>query len=476
MSSHHRVSVLCACLAFAACASADKQDLDAVSSARVVPTLPREGIPEPAEAPRTASNAADPAGKDQDVPDLEGEDFEQGFCMDDIYARYLLRHAPESTQEEAKLAGRRPRSRRARRQKARAMAAVRDLAAFSYARDKMNGRVPSYFGAIPIVSNKQVDFWVQYYKTVGRQQFMRWLIRGESVRPMVQPVLAEHGIPDEFFYLAMIESGFSNNAKSHARATGTWQFMQATARLYGLKIDHWVDERRDPVKSSIAAAAYLRDLYADLGDWHLAMAAYNAGPGKIRQAIKRSGKKDFWELAETNYLAEETRQYVPKVLAAIMLAKDAKRQGFEVQPNPADALPEAEVLVKYPVRIEELATKLGIPTRSLIAWNPELIREITPPLKTGYAMRLPPNYAMAWPEVEKQLTAIQVTDVQMHVIRQGDTLSRIARRYKIAVRQILALNPGLASTSLKLGRAIAIPVPGIVVKKRPVEQAQAEVR
>ena len=261
----------------------------------------------------------------------------------------------------------------------------------------------------------------------------------------------------------MVESGFKNAAYSRKKATGTWQFMGGTARRYGLKMDTWVDERRDPVKSSIAAANLLKALYQEFGDWYLAMAAYNAGPGKVHRAIRAGGSKDFWVLAKNKKLPKETMSYVPKVLAAILLAAEPKAYGFNCQPNPVDDIPNTEVIVKRPVRLDELAKAFGIPTKVLRQWNPELIRDVTPPVRGGgYPLRLTSAYANRFPEVERKLSLIEITDVQMHTVRKGDTLQRIARLYKVDVKKIQNLNPDLTPRSLKIGRQVAVPVPGVV--------------
>lgn len=325
----------------------------------------------------------------------------------------------------------------------------------------MNGQISPYFGSIPVVVNNRVDYWVQYFKTSGRKEFLKWLIRGEGLKDKVKPILHDGGVPIEFYYLAMVESGFNTGAKSRARATGTWQFMRGTAQLYGLKVNHWVDERLDPVKSTIAAANYLRDLYAELGDWYLAMAAYNAGPGKIRSAIRRAGTRDFWQLAESRHIARETANYVPKVLAAVLLASDPKGHGFDFQTDTAKALPDAEVLVTKPVQLAEIASKLGTTKKQISLWNPELIRSITPPGRKGYKLRLPLALAEKWENIQNDLATVELTDVQTHTIRKGETLSRLARQYKVRVRDIRAVNPELSAERLKPGKTLAIPVPGI---------------
>lgn len=439
-------------------------------------SLPKEANVEPAKKSSTATTAApalkltaasmlaaepttgeddDPLGLESpdEEPDLSAEDFAEGFCTDDVYATYLTSkyHAehPHKYSPSAK-------------RSAKTSLRSKDLEALSYAKKRMSGATTPYYGAIPVAVNQHVDFWIQYFKSSGRREFMRWLVRGESVKPLVQPILQESGIPIEFFYLAMVESGFSNGARSHKRATGTWQFMRGTAELYGLRINHWVDERRDPIKSTLAAAAYLRDLYQEFGDWHLAMAAYNSGPTKVRRAIRRTGTRDFWKLVEARELSKETSNYVPKVLAAILLAAEAKRHGFDFKANPIDSLPETEVIVKHPVRLDELAKELGVPVRMLHAWNPELIKDLVPPSKNGYSLRLSSPYAALFPQIEQRLTMVEVSDVHMHTVRQGDTLSRIAKRYNVGVKQILSVNPELKASQLRIGRAIAVPVPGVI--------------
>jgi membrane-bound lytic murein transglycosylase D len=391
--------------------------------------------------------------------DLDPVDLEQNFCRDDVYARYLTERYKEANPLSKKL--KRYKSRVSRKRVRR----QHEYDALHYANIEMNGPVAPYFGALPIVVNEQVEFWINYYKKRGRRSFLRWLVRGESVKDIVFPVLQEQGVPLELFYLAMIESGFNNGAYSRAAATGTWQFMRGTAKLYGMKINHWVDERRDPVKSTLAAATFLKDLYAQLGDWYLAMAAYNAGPGRVRRAIRKTGSRDFWKLAKTSHLHRETSNYVPKVLAAILLASDPVEHGFVISSNPMHRMPETSVHLKKPVMLSEVASELGIPLKTLRRWNPEITRDITPPSKEGYRLRMNTAFAERFAEIEPNLSVIEVTEVHMHKVRSGDTLSQIARRYKVRIGQILQINPKLRARALRIGKQIAIPVPGVITKK-----------
>lgn len=374
--------------------------------------------------------------------------LEEGFCYDDIYASYLRKEF---------LAQEKPKTKKSK---------SRETESLFYARRSMLGPMPPYFGALPVIANHEVEFWMSYFKTRGRNTFMKWLVRAEAHREIVDPILKAEGMPPELVYLAMVESGFSNTAASNKRATGTWQFMSGTARLYDLKINHWVDERRDPVKSTLAAARYLRDLYTQFGDWYLAMAAYNAGPGKVKGAIRKAKSRDFWDLIRTPYLRLETKHYVPKVLAALNLATHPKQHGFDYVPDPNDITPKTSVAIDNPVAIPELARHLEIPVKLVKKWNPELNQEITPPTRTNpYSLRLPQSFIERFNEIKAKLSIIEVTDVLMHKIRAGETLAQIARRYKVRIQEIQKMNPRLHAKALRIGKEIAIPVPGVITRR-----------
>jgi len=182
---------------------------------------------------------------------------------------------------------------------------------------------------LPLALNDKVEHFITLFQTKGRATFAGWLQRSTRYLPMMHEVLRREGLPEELVYLAMIESGFRLHARSIASAVGPWQFMPATGRRYSLRIDQWVDERRDPVKATVAAAMYLKDLYGMFnGDWHLATAGYNAGENKIMRAMDKYDTSDFWELSKGSYLKRETKEYVPKLLAAAIIAKDPAKYGF----------------------------------------------------------------------------------------------------------------------------------------------------
>jgi membrane-bound lytic murein transglycosylase D len=394
------------------------------------------------------------ASEDQVLEDRE-------FCKDNIYAqylknKYLAEHSKAQNPEKAFKPTRRSR----RRVATRSPYDQREVEALYFARSRLVGETVPYFGAIPVVTNPRVEHWVRFFKNNGRNAFLRWLVRGESVRDVVVPILKAEGMPPEFIFLSMVESGFSNSAYSRARATGPWQFMPGTAKLYGLKMNAWMDERRDPAKSTQAAARLLRDLYEEFGDWYLAMAAYNAGPGRLRSAIRKAGTKDFWGLANSPYLPVETKNYVPKVLAALMLSSNPVGHGFEVIGDPLDVLPSTLVQVKKPVALRELALKLNIPERLLRHWNPELVNGLTPPMKAGapYYLRVSNEVEKKWTEVSEQIAYLNIKDVMMHRVRRGDTIGSISTRYRVDQQQLLNFNPGLKPGRLKVGSEVAVPL------------------
>lgn len=180
----------------------------------------------------------------------------------------------------------------------------------------------------PITINSRVEFWIDYFTGKGRPHFERYLERSEYFIPYIAPLLKQNGMPEDLVYLAMIESGFNNHARSQAKAVGPWQFMAATGKRYGLGVNWWVDERRDIHKSTLAAVGYLRDLYLIYGSWELAAASYNAGEAKIARGVRRYATKDFWVLSRHRFLRPETRDYVPKIIAAAILAKNREQFGF----------------------------------------------------------------------------------------------------------------------------------------------------
>lgn len=238
--------------------------------------------------------------------------------------------------------------------------------------------------------NDRVLKWMRRFLTTDRTTFEVFLSRGGAFSDLILDKLHERGMPDEVLYLAMIESGFSTRATSQVGAGGVWQFMSPTAKQYGLRVDRWVDERRDPVKATDAALDYLQWLYERYDSWYLAAAAYNAGYGRVDRIVKRyaDGKKGdediYWEIIE--HLPRETRDYVPKMLAATALAQEAERYGFEVRPH--EAYEYERVWVPGGTSLASVAKEVGIQVALLKELNPHLIRSVTPP-GTSYGLRVP---------------------------------------------------------------------------------------
>ena len=243
---------------------------------------------------------------------------------------------------------------------------------------------------LPVQVNHRVERWIRRFLTTGRADFEHYLAREGLYGGMIRDRLRSRDMPEGLLYLAMIESGFSPWATSPVLASGVWQFMGPTARAYGLRVDQWVDERRDPLRATDAALDYLDELYQEFGSWHLAAAAYNAGPGRVAQALSRvrQGTVDedelYWEIIE--HLPRETREYVPKIIAAAILAEQAEHFGFEVGPD----LPYLfeQVLVPGGTSLRRVAEAAEVPTGLMRDLNPHLIRGVTPP-DGSFMVRVP---------------------------------------------------------------------------------------
>jgi len=325
---------------------------------------------------------------------------------------------------------------------------------------------------IPLTFNSKVDYFVRYFQGSGRSSFAKWLSRSERFIPMMKKVLRDEKLPEDLVYLAMIESGFSPHAFSVASAVGPWQFMSATGKRYSLRIDPWIDERRDPLKSTVAAALYLKELYAMFNnDWYLAAAGYNAGENKIMRAISMYNSRNFWELSKGRYLARETKDYVPKLLAAAIIAKEPAKYGFaEVAYLPAieyDTMP-----IPSRTDLDVVSKACSIHIDDLRALNPELRRGTTPPDYPGYRLKLPKGAAAGCaveyakvPESQRYVERVQHASYR---VKKHETLASIARKFNTSPQVLAELN-GLQLKTKKLkGRVLVIPVPA------PVQTAQAQ--
>jgi membrane-bound lytic murein transglycosylase D len=240
----------------------------------------------------------------------------------------------------------------------------------------------------PVTYNEQVKTWVHYFQTKGRTSFKIWLERSARYAPYIQRELERHNLPQDLLYVAMIESGFTPKATSHAGAVGIWQFITPTAKRYGLKVNWWVDERRNFTKATKAAIRYKKELYQMFGSWHLVSASYNTGENRIHRLIKKHGTNDFWELAAMRTLPDETINYVPKIIAATLIAKSPALYGFkDLKYN----LPYKfeEIYVPGGTDLENLAQYLGVNKRYLHELNPELLKGFIPREVEKHLIKVP---------------------------------------------------------------------------------------
>ncbi len=310
---------------------------------------------------------------------------------------------------------------------------------------------------IPVELNDAVVAYIRFFQTDAREHFTKWLGRSTRYLPMMRGVLEKQGLPLDLVYLSMIESGFSSYAFSFARAAGLWQFMVGTSRRYGLMTDFWVDERRDPVKSTIAASKYLRDLRERFhGDWYLAWAGYNAGEGKVARAIRKEGTRDFWRMmGKGRTLRAETKHYVPKLIAAALIAKHPERFGFHVEyEQPPEEI--EEVRVPEATDLHAIAKAAGISFEKGRELNPELRRFCTPP--SGWIIRLPKGSRETFlAEYEKLGPADRLSFVE-HKVEKGEPIGKIARAYGVSA--ILRTNGIKSYRQIKPGRMLVIPMAG----------------
>ena len=243
---------------------------------------------------------------------------------------------------------------------------------------------------VPIQMNKQVRAYLVYFSTERKAVITRYLARSTRYLPMIKEVFQEAGLPEDLAYLAMIESGFNNRAYSPAAASGMWQFIKGTGLRYGLAIDSYVDERRDPEKATRAAAKYLLDLYKQFGSWYLAAASYNCGEGRVQRELNQSSHKNFWELSANMCLPTETKNYVPQMIAATIIAKNPEKFGFKnvpyLPPVKYDKVPVTET-----TSLTAAAVAVNVPADEVQDLNPELLRGITPPDAQSYTLNLPPS-------------------------------------------------------------------------------------
>lgn len=330
---------------------------------------------------------------------------------------------------------------------------------------------------LPIPLNERVLRFVELFQGRLREFLQEGLQRGAQYLPMIQSVFRAEGLPLDLAYVPLVESAFKPTAVSRARARGVWQFMRGTGLENGLRQDWYVDERSDPEKATVAAARYFKQLYEMFGDWHLALASYNGGPGRVQRALRRSGRRDFWSLsASSRYLPRETRNYVPMILAAAIIAKNPVKYGFEaVDPAP----PAIETVEVPPVDLRRIAEWAGVPVDEIQRLNPEL-RRWTTPIRDTYTLNVPEGTADL---IRGQLALADpatLNALQWHVVKRGETLAAIARKLRVRRVDLAEANFLPLNARLQPGQKLLIPrMPSAAVLARvaagePINVASAE--
>jgi len=318
-------------------------------------------------------------------------------------------------------------------------------------------RKPAAYGTIPLVLNDSVEKNLEYFQYGIHERFQSYLDRFHHYQDLVEPVFRELGLPTELMYLSLVESGFNPRAFSRSRASGPWQFMKGTGRVYGLDVDWYLDERRDPIKSTVAAAHHLRDLYDQFGSWPLALGAYNAGSGKISRAIKKTGTRDFWTIRQSRHIRRETKDYVPRFIAATLIAQNPTAYGFSTPGG--DRHEFEEVLITKRVHLSAVTQQTGIPVEELQRLNPELRRSIVPSLTApGYYLKVPLGMASLVEELHPALAVWSQPpppSTEWHTVRRGESLSVVAKRFGMKVRQLKDMN-NLRSNIIRVGTKLRV--------------------
>lgn len=314
-------------------------------------------------------------------------------------------------------------------------------------------------GHIPLVRTKMVDQFIKYFQTKGRKQFQIWLDRMHEYGDLINDILEEQELPEELVYLAMIESGLNPKAYSRASASGMWQFVYSTAKIYDLKRDWYVDERRDPIKATYAACAHLKDLFEEFDHWYLALSAYNSGSGRIHRAMRLHQTSDFWQL---HSLPRETRNYIPYYLAAAIIARNPEENGFESSSAKRKTPFEFDTVeLEKSADLSVLARSAGTTLKRMQYYNPEL-RQSATPQNGPYTLRIPKGTASqfiinfnALPEDQRFAPQYVV-----HKVKRGESLSTISKKYKVSIHDVAAVNKIRNRHKIKIGQKLTIPIRG----------------
>lgn len=314
-------------------------------------------------------------------------------------------------------------------------------------------------GHIPLVRTTTVDQFINYFKIKGKKQFQIWLDRKHEYGGLINEILTEQELPEELVNLAMIESGLNPKAFSRASAAGIWQFIYSTGKLYDLKRDWYVDERRDPIKSTYAASAHLKDLFEEFDHWYLALAAYNSGSGRVHRAMRLHQTSDFWQL---HTLPRETRNYIPYYLAAAIIARNPEEYGFETYSKKRKAPFEFDTVeLEKSADLSVLARSAGTSLKTMQYYNPEL-RQSATPQNGPYTLRIPKGKASQFNANFNALPEDQRFAPQyiVHKVRRGESLSTISEKYKVSIHDVAAVNKIRNRHKISIGQKLTIPIRG----------------
>ncbi|MCS6837993.1 MAG: LysM peptidoglycan-binding domain-containing protein [Bdellovibrionaceae bacterium] len=333
---------------------------------------------------------------------------------------------------------------------------------------------------IAVEMHPLVDLWIRYFQTKGRDLMVRYLSRSTRYGKLMRDILRYHGLPEDLIYIALIESGFSSRAISHASAVGYWQFIKSTGRRYQLEINPLIDERRDPVLSTHAAAIYFKELYSMFGSWYLAMAGYNAGEHKISRLIQKYKTRNFWDLIRyRRALPRETIHYVPKFIAAKLIAENPEEYGF-TDIEYEEPLTFETVTLVFPVDLRKMAQELEIEYEELKILNPRYKGPLAPPYRDGQLeLRVPVAkkelalQAAQKAMVDPSLIAFYKSDdILTHRVRRGESLYSIAKRYRTTIQVLRDLNDLRPNRRLRVGQRIDVPRP---TSRKPSSDRRSQV-
>jgi membrane-bound lytic murein transglycosylase D len=329
-------------------------------------------------------------------------------------------------------------------------------------------------------SHERVQYYLDFFQGPGRERMAIWLARLPKYETMIREQMQANNVPADMVYLALIESGYSNSAVSRARAAGMWQFMKGTGRMYGLQVNSYVDERRDPVKSTAAAARHLNDLQERFGSIYLAAAAYNAGAGKVSRGLRRlpdevaaesdttdeaNNDGEFFRLYDTKSIRRETKDYVPKLIAAALIAKEPAKYGF-APPPAVPAFAYDSIIVPGQTGLDVIARLSGATFAEIRELNPQYIRMVTPPGARA-VVRVPQGVGARTATAYAVLPASERISYQTHVVRSGETLSGVAKKYHVTTQDVRGANPRIPKSGmLRVGQRLVIPTNGYTPEMR----------